>query len=136
MLIIYTDGACFGNPGPMGIGIVIYRGRKKIKEISEYIGKGTNNIAEYTAVLRALEITKNLGESEVKIRSDSLLLINQLNGKFKVKRPHLQELKAKIDEIAKGMIVKFEWVPREQNALADFLSKNAIEKINKIKTSK
>ncbi len=128
MLIIHTDGACFGNPGPMGIGVAIYRGTHLAKKISEYIGRGTNNIAEYTAVLRALEAAGEMGEREIEIRSDSLLLINQMNGKFKVKMPHLKELKAGIENVKGEMKVKFKWVPREQNTVADLLSKEAIEK--------
>ncbi len=127
MLIIHTDGACFGNPGPMGVGVVAYKGAKVVHTISEYIGKGTNSIAEYTAVLRALEYAKELGESEVEIRSDSELVIKQMNGEYKVKAPHLKELKRKIDSIRNGMEVKFRWVPREQNTAADELSKDAIE---------
>ncbi|VVB98039.1 Ribonuclease HI [uncultured archaeon] len=128
MLIIHTDGACFGNPGPMGIGVAAYHGRVLVRELSEYIGKGTNNIAEYTAVVKALELAKELGESEIEIRSDSELLIKQMNGEYKVKMPHLKELKAKIRVLEKGMKVKFKWVPREQNSAADLLSKEAIEK--------
>ena len=55
MLLIFTDGASLGNPGPMGIGIVIYKDGIRVEELSEYIGNGTNNIAEYSAVIKALE---------------------------------------------------------------------------------
>lgn len=129
MLVIHTDGACFGNPGPMGIGIAVYKGGKLVKKISEYIGKGTNNIAEYTAVLRALELAKKEGENEVEIRSDSELLIRQMNGIYKIKMPHLKELKAKIDIISREIKTIYKWVPRNQNQLADLLSKKAIEKV-------
>ncbi len=128
MLVIHTDGASFGNPGPMGIGIAVYKEGELTKKISEYSGKGTNNMAEYTAVLRALEFAKEMNEAEVEIRSDSELLIRQMNGEYKVKMPHLRELKRKIDMTRKEMKVKFKWVPREKNEIADFLSKEAIEK--------
>lgn len=128
MLIIHTDGACFGNPGPMGIGIAIYKNGKLIKSLSEYIGKGTNNIAEYTAVLKAIEIAKQMNENGIEIRSDSELLIRQMNREYKVKMPHLKELKRKIDSLAKDMKIKFKWVPREENETADLLSKEAVEK--------
>lgn len=127
MMIIHTDGACFGNPGPMGIGVAIYRGGKLSHTISEYIGKGTNNIAEYTAVLRAIGLAKELGESEIEIRSDSLLIIKQMKGEYKARMPHLAELRDRIHALAKGMRIQYKWVPREQNAAADELSKNAIE---------
>ncbi|MFA5077778.1 MAG: ribonuclease HI family protein [Candidatus Micrarchaeia archaeon] len=126
MLTINTDGACFSNPGPMGIGIVIAKNGKTIGQVSEYLGEGTNNIAEYTAVLRALELVKELGEAEVEIRSDSLLLVKQLKGEYKLRAPHLRELKRRILEAAEGLKLDFKWVPREQNSAADALSKDAI----------
>ena len=131
MVIAYCDGACFGNPGPMGIGAVIWKDGKKLQEISEYIGSGTNNIAEYSAVIRALIEIKKLGARskrlEAIIRSDSQLLIRQMNGEYKVKEKHLKALKLKIDELRIGMHVKFEHIPRERNKSADYLSKIAIE---------
>lgn len=126
MLIVYTDGACFGNPGTMGIGIVVYKNKKLIKKISEYIGKGTNNIAEYIAVLKALEYVKKSNEKKVEIRSDSELLIKQMNNEYKVKKQHLKELKTEINRIKEGIETKFKWVKREENSIADELSKNAI----------
>jgi len=126
MLIIHTDGACFGNPGPMGIGIVVYRGKKKIMEISEYVGEGTNNIAEYLALIRALEIAKRIGENEVHIKTDSELLARQINGEYRVKDRKLKPLKARVDALMRGMKVKVEHVPREQNEEADRLSKRAV----------
>jgi len=126
MLIIHTDGACFGNPGPMGIGIVVYREKKKIMEISEYVGEGTNNIAEYLALIRALEIAKRIGENEVHIKTDSELLARQINGEYRVKDRKLKPLKARVDALMRGMKVKVEHVPREQNEEADRLSKRAV----------
>jgi len=126
MLYIHTDGACFGNPGPMGIGIVVYREKKKIMEISEYVGEGTNNIAEYLALIRALEIAKRIGENEVHIKTDSELLARQINGEYRVKDRKLKPLKARVDALMRGMKVKVEHVPREQNEEADELSKRAV----------
>jgi ribonuclease HI len=128
MLVIYTDGACFGNPGPMGIGIVIYADGKIVREISEYIGEGTNNIAEYSALIRALKEVKKLGEREVVIRTDSQLLVRQLSGEYKIKNKKLKELKALANDLMAGLVVKIEHIPREQNAEADELSKRAAEK--------
>jgi len=128
MLVIYTDGACFGNPGPMGIGIVIYADGKIVREISEYIGEGTNNIAEYSALIRALKEVKKLGEREVIIRTDSQLLARQLSGEYKIKNKKLKEMKSLADDLMAGLVVKIEHIPREQNAEADELSKRAAEK--------
>src|SRR3989344_3786410 len=125
MLVIHTDGACAGNPGPMGIGIVVWKHGKKVKEISEYIGHGTNNIAEYSAVIRALEEAHTLKEKNVTIKTDSELVVRQLQGKYKVKNARLKPLQRKIAALAISMHLSFQHVPRERNKLADKLSKEA-----------
>ena len=128
-IIIYTDGACSGNPGPMGIGIIIYEkyeNRKILAQISEYIGDGTNNIAEYTAVVKALEAVKIFNPKKIEVRSDSELLIKQLNGEYKVRNSKLRDLKRNIELLSAGIVITFTHVPREENSEADKLSKMAI----------
>jgi ribonuclease HI len=127
MLTIYTDGASFGNPGPMGIGVVIYKDDFRVEELSEYIGEGTNNMAEYTAVIKALETAHHLGDMDVHIKSDSELVVRQLNNEYKVKDIKLKPLKRRIDELCHGLKVKFEHIPREKNEEADKLSKEGAE---------
>jgi len=126
-MIIYTDGACLGNPGPMGIGIVFVKNDRIVKKISQPIGKGTNNIAEYMAVLTALQEAKKMGEKNITLRADSQLLIKQLNGEYKVKAKHLRQLHDAVVLLARELNVKFEWIEREKNKIADYLSKKAIE---------
>lgn len=129
MLIIYTDGASLGNPGPMGIGIVIYRDGIRVEELDEYIGEGTNNIAEYTAVIKALETAHAMGELEVHIKSDSQLIVRQLNNEYKVKDIKLKPLRDRIAELCSNrMKVTFEHIPREKNEEADALSKKAAKR--------
>jgi len=128
MMVAYIDGACFGNPGPMGIGVVLYRDGKKIKEISEYVGEGTNNVAEYSAFIRALEEAKKTGEKKFIVRTDSQLLANQVNGVYKVRDKKLKPLKAKADLLMRLFELKVEHIPRERNAEADRLSKKGAEK--------
>ena len=112
LLKIYTDGAARGNPGPAASGFVIFDGDKLIKKSAIYIGKATNNIAEYTAVINALRAIPN-GEKVI-LHSDSRLVVNQLNGIFKVKKEHLKKLYAKAKILMKNKKVKkIEWVPRE-----------------------
>ncbi len=112
MIKIYTDGAARGNPGPAASGFVIFDDDKLIKKSAIYIGKATNNIAEYTAVINALRAIPN-GEKVI-LHSDSRLVVNQLNGKFKVKKEHLKKLYAKAKILMKNKKVeKIEWVPRE-----------------------
>ncbi len=125
-IVIYTDGASSGNPGPIGIGVVIWKHGKILKEISEYIGKGTNNIAEYSAVKKALELVLHLDEKNIIIKSDSELIIKQLNGEYKVKDNELKKLKKEIDNLTIKLNAKFVHIPRERNKRADHLSKIAI----------
>ena len=125
-MIIYTDGACSGNPGPMGIGVALVKDGKILDTISKKIGDGTNNIAEYTAVLEGIKRAKELGETDFMIRSDSLLLVKQLNGEYRIKQLHLKELKGKIDKEIKNLHVEVEYIPREENKEADKLAKKAI----------
>lgn len=128
MLVIFTDGASLGNPGPMGIGIVIYRDSMRIEELSESIGEGTNNIAEYRAVIKALQTAHRMGEMEVHIKSDSELVVRQLNNEYKVKDPKLKPLKEQIDKLCANMKVFFEHIPRDKNKEADKLAKEAAER--------
>lgn len=127
MLVAYTDGCCLGNPGDMGIGIAIYRENICIGKYAKYLGKGTNNIAEYSAVIHALMEIRQKGATHVLIRSDSLLMVKQMKGEYKVKEPHLMELRKKIMEMMQGIRVEFEHVPREKNTVADGLSKQAAQ---------
>lgn len=92
-LTIYTDGGARGNPGPAATGIVIKDEAGKIlAAYGEYLGKQTNNVAEYSAVISGLKKAKALGADEVAIIADSMLIVEQLNGRWKVKEPHLQKL--------------------------------------------
>lgn len=128
MLVIFADGASLGNPGPMGIGIVIYRDGMRIEELSEYLGVGTNNIAEYTAIIKALQTAHRMGEAEIHIKSDSQLVIRQVSNEYKVKDPKLKPLKREIDKLCKSLEVHFEHISREKNAEADKLAKEAAER--------
>jgi ribonuclease HI len=96
-VIVYTDGACTGNPGPMGIGVVILDGRER-RELSEYLGVGTNNIAELTAIVRALESTPR--DRTVILHSDSAYALGLLGKGWKAKAN--QELVEKMRQTARG----------------------------------
>jgi len=86
---IYVDGAARGNPGPAGIGVVIRNNKEVLLEVADYIGKTTNNIAEYVAFIRGLEEALDLGNKTVEVFSDSELLVKQINGEYKVKNEGL-----------------------------------------------
>jgi ribonuclease HI len=129
-LIIYTDGGARGNPGPAGIGAVVYSGEKrKITEISEFIGEATNNQAEYKAVLAALETAKQLGAKEVVMYLDSELVVQQLNQKYKIKNKDLALLFVKIWNLSIGFKkITYHHIFRELNKEADKLVNKAIDK--------
>jgi ribonuclease H / adenosylcobalamin/alpha-ribazole phosphatase len=99
-----------------------------VAEIAEGIGIATNNVAEYTAAIRGLERARELDASDVLLRSDSRLLIEQLAGRFKVKNPTLQRLHARARSLAAEFAeVRFEHVPRERNAHADRLANRGVD---------
>ncbi len=103
-LIVSCDGASRGNPGPAGIGAQITDESGAILgEVAEGIGETTNNVAEYTAVIEGLSLAEKLGAKTVTLRSDSLLLINQLTGRFRVKSEHLQPLHRRARSLGGGI---------------------------------
>lgn len=129
-LFIYTDGACRGNPGEGGIGVVIKDDDGNIiKRISRYIGRTTNNQAEYAALLSALKSIKDYNPEYLKIHSDSELLVNQMGGIYSVKNATIYKLYSKAKEmINKYLNVEFEHIPREKNREADLLANNALDR--------
>ncbi len=130
-LFIHTDGGARGNPGPGAIGVAVLDEKKKvIKEIGKYIGKSTNNEAEYKAVLEGLRVAKDLKGSEIIFYIDSLLVVSQLNGKFKVKEPRMKTFFNEAKLIEKNFkSVKYTHVPREKNYIADKIVNEVLDTI-------
>ena len=127
-LEIYIDGASKGNPGPSAIGVVICKNSRTLKNISSYIGIATNNIAEYTALIYALQEGLILNAESVKVNSDSELLCKQLNKEYKVKSPHIVGLYKQVLHLSaafKKFSVKH--IRRENNRGADKLANLAIK---------
>ncbi|MGC8556052.1 MAG: ribonuclease HI family protein [Conexivisphaera sp.] len=111
---IYTDGASRGNPGPCAYAFLIVRGDEVVARRSEYLGRCTNNEAEYTAVARAMEEALRLGIRRIRVHSDSRLVINQLSGRWRARNPRMRALAAGIRALAaKFDEVEFVNVPRE-----------------------
>lgn len=149
-LIVHTDGGARGNPGPAAVGVVIEitdkktgrqeEGSKKksIIEFGKRIGETTNNVAEYTAVLEGL---RKIKDQRLKMKDedsqnltiefylDSKLVVEQLNGNFKVKDAKLRNLiiQVKILEQECGGVVTYSYIPREQNTRADFFVNQALD---------
>ncbi len=127
---IFTDGASRGNPGLSGCGAVIYdKDGIEICRIKKFLGIKTNNQAEYEALLIALnKVVKELNPKSIKCFSDSLLLVNQLNGKYKIKSPHLRNFILDIKELVSGVAdISFNHIPRGKNVIADSLANEAID---------
>ena len=128
-LEMYVDGACSGNPGEAAVGVVITDGQEIIKNISERIGKATNNIAEYTALIFALQEALILRANEVKVYTDSELMHNQLKGEYKVKDAQLKSLYLQVQHLVEGLrSFEIKLIPREQNGAADKLATQALKK--------
>jgi ribonuclease HI len=128
-IVAYIDGGARGNPGPAGYGVRVEQpDGTLIEEFGEAIGIATNNVAEYRGLLAALEWAKEHGHRRVHVRSDSLLLVQQMLGRFKVKHPGLQPLYAKARLLAHEIgRVTFEHVGRAKNADADRLANAAMD---------
>jgi ribonuclease HI len=120
----HVDGAARGNPGPAGIGIVIEDEEGNVlKEIGEPLGRTTNNVAEYTAMIRALEEARALGCDAISIYTDSELMAHQLNGRYAVKAAHLLPLFQRARLLLRQFSsVTVTHVRRERNKRADALS--------------
>ena len=128
-IVAYIDGGARGNPGPAGYGVRIEQADGAVvDEFGGAIGVATNNVAEYRGLLAALEWARDHDRHVLHVRSDSLLLVQQMLGRFKVKHPGLQPLHARARLLAHEVgRVTFEHVRREQNAHADRLANDAMD---------
>ena len=125
---MYIDGASKGNPGPSAIGVVICQNGETTKNISEFIGRATNNIAEYTALIYALQEALLLKAKSLKINTDSQLLARQLNKIYKVKHAGIINLYNRAVHLLTGFEkVLINHVPRQENSLADKLATEAVK---------
>jgi len=128
-ILAHVDGGSRGNPGPAGYGVITDHQRQKIAGLSEYLGHQTNNYAEYSGLLAALDYALQHGHKALKVVGDSELLVKQIRGEYKVKSPALQDLYQR----ARQMIAKLDWfsiqhVLREKNHEADRLANLAMDK--------
>ena len=129
-LIIEADGGSRGNPGLSGAGAVVIDAASGniLREISEAVGIATNNVAEYSAVIFALEAAFEIDPAaEIVVRMDSKLVVEQMSGRWKIKHPDMLALGAKVQQLISGKNVEFVWIPREQNVLADALANKAMD---------
>ena len=132
MITIYTDGGARGNPGPAGAGVVIEENGKVLKESSKFLGERTNNWAEYEAVILGFQEAKKLRlkGKQILFKLDSELIVEQLSGNYQIKEPNLftQFIKAHNFQVKDFPKVTFSHIPREENAEADRLANEAMDK--------
>ena len=130
--LLRFDGGANPNPGPCAGAYVIYKDNEVIAEGGDYIEKGTNNIGEYTGLIRGLERCYKLGITNLKVEGDSLLVISQVTGKWKINQEHLRHLCNEAKSLIQFFAsVKLDHIRREYNSHADRLSDNTLEKKSK-----
>lgn len=128
-LKVYVDGASRGNPGDAGIGIVMLdENGNVVKEMSDYIGQTTNNIAEYTALITALKEALEMGCEEIEVFSDSELMVKQINGQYQIKNEGIKRLYSQVVQLMKEFrSFSINHVRREYNKRADELANEGID---------
>jgi ribonuclease HI len=127
--ILYSDGASRGNPGPAGAGAVLLDADGHvIAELTKFLGVTTNNVAEYQGFIIGLEEAQRLGVDDLDARMDSLLVVEQMRGRWKIKHPNMKPLALKAGALFATFPTRtIAHVPREENAIADALSNRAID---------
>lgn len=128
--LAWVDGGARGNPGPAGFGVMLRDiGGAELLRVWGYLGETTNNVAEYQAMIAALDEAHRLGATELEVRTDSELLQRQITGVYRVKQPHLQELMKQVrSKIAKFRAFTVLHVRREENSDADHLANIAMDR--------
>lgn len=129
-VVIEADGGSRGNPGPAGSGAVLMDldSGRILAEIAIFIGIATNNVAEYRAVLAAIELANEIAPSaKILVRMDSKLVVEQMSGRWKIKNEGMQDLSSQMIKTIGSRDVTFEWIPREQNSKADSLANEAMD---------
>jgi len=135
---VYTaniDGAARGNPGPASYGVVIRRpDGKPLESLGKYIGRHTNNVAEYYALIAALDYAAAKGIKRLRVQSDSQLIVNQIKGLYKVKHPDLRPLHERAKKQAATLeAFTIQYIPREQNREADAAANAALDNTSGVK---
>lgn len=127
--VLYADGAARGNPGPAGAGAALLdEDGRLVAEVMRYIAHTTNNVAEYTALIIGLEAAREHDVQDLEIRMDSKLVVEQMNGNWKIKHPNLRPLAMQAGALLASFPKRLiRHIPREQNTTADALANRAID---------
>jgi ribonuclease HI len=125
---VNVDGGARGNPGPAAIGVVLRDGGEIVEEVGETIGEATNNVAEYRALLRGIELATEHGASDLELIGDSELVVRQVEGRYKVKNAGMKELHEEVKRALRGLDSwSIHHVKRAENADADRLVNQALD---------
>jgi ribonuclease HI len=127
-LVAYVDGGSLGNPGPSGIGVVIHGCESGLITIAKWIGHQDNNVAEYVALLEALQCAVALKAKALHVYSDSQVVVRQMSGEYVCRSPRLYSLHWTCRKLARSLNFSISHVPRESNAEANRLANSAVRK--------
>ncbi|MFL0393666.1 reverse transcriptase-like protein, partial [Streptomyces albus] len=128
--VVEADGGSRGNPGPAGYGAVVRDAAtgETLREAAEFIGRATNNVAEYRGLLAGLRAARELDpDAAVLVRMDSKLVVEQMSGRWKIKHPDMRPLALEAASVFPPDAVTYEWIPREKNKHADRLANEAMD---------
>ncbi|MDR3748587.1 MAG: ribonuclease HI family protein [Acidobacteriota bacterium] len=125
-LVAYVDGGSHGNPGPSGIGVVIERSNGETTRIAKWIGHQDNNVAEYVALLEALQHAITAKAKALRVYSDSEIVVKQMNGEYACRSPRLHSLNWVCRKLASTVDFAIEHIDREQNREANQLANRAV----------
>ncbi len=127
MLSVHIDGSSKGNPGPSGIGIVIFRNNFLLLNYGEFIGFHSNLLSEYLALKRALQFSLGI-DTKIKIHTDSMTIVQQRKFKVRIRKKELKILFREINNLEKKFTeISYKYIPREKNTIADLVAKKAID---------
>ena len=127
-LVAYVDGGCLGNPGPSGIGVVISGCASGPVRIAKWIGRQDNNVAEYAALMEALQYAVSRKAQKLHVYSDSEVVVRQMTGEYTCRSPRLYSLHWTCRKLARSLKFSISHVPRESNAEANGLAQSALRK--------
>jgi len=127
-LVAYVDGGCLGNPGPSGIGVVIDGSETGPIRIAKWIGHQDNNVAEYAALMEALQYAVSLKARKLHVFSDSQVVVRQMTGEYVCRSPRLYSLHWTCRKLARSLSFSISYVPRADNAEANRLAQSALRR--------
>jgi probable phosphoglycerate mutase len=126
--VVTADGGSRGNPGKAAYGAVIYENDKMVKEIGQFIGQASNNVAEYEGLIAGLKAVNEIDPAAtILVKMDSKLVVEQMSGRWKVKHPNMQKLAKQAFAAHDPKLVSYQWIPREENSHADAILNDVLD---------